>query len=838
MENEKENLFFEPHRRGLLKTPLKESTAANILLTEIQPDFGPLTTPTKPKEISQGEPWTPTANLKMLISAVSPEIRNRDQKRGLFDSRNGLPEAKDCLHEHLSGDEYEKSQPSRKEKSLGLLCHKFLARYPNYPNPAVNNDICLDEVAEELNVERRRIYDIVNVLESLHMVSRLAKNRYTWHGRHNLNKTLGTLKSVGEENKYAEQITMIKKKEYEQEFDFGKTYSIEDHIIKSNTGQNGHPDMCFVELPGVEFRAASVNSRKDKSLRVMSQKFVMLFLVSTPQIVSLEIAAKILIGEDHVEDLDRSKFKKERGRKPAFKWTGPEISPSPSGRGPVLPLPRSDLEAKRPSKDNCAKNLFSTRGKPNFTRHPSLIKLVKSIESDRRKINSAPSSPIKTSKAESSQNSAPFPSKMAQLAAICKMQLEEQSSEPRKKGKVQLARSGQCNPVAPLDTPANAELDLTAPSLIQPLGVVPLIPSPLSPAVPVILPQAPSGPSYAIYLQPAQAQTVTPPQGLSPTVCPTPSCKATRSKEAADATTEKAASDAKSSASTRPGTLLPVPERPGATNRDKEPAGERGSKRTSLLEDSGSKKKFKEDLKGLENVSTTLFPSGYLIPLTQCSSLGAESILSSKENSSTLSPNHRIYGSPITGVIPVTSSELTAVNFPSFHVTPLKLMVSPTSVAAVPVGNSSALTSSHPVPVQNPSSAIVNFTLQHLGLLSPSVQVSTSPGAVPVSPRIEAVSVVPDNAGTQQGKATRYDSPVPGHNQPNGQSVAVTGTQQPVPVTPKGSQSVAESFFRTPGGPVKPTGPSYGDFDGANKTSVGTLFVPQRKLEVSTEDVH
>ncbi|XP_027435837.1 transcription factor E2F8 isoform X3 [Zalophus californianus] len=795
MENEKENLFFEPHKRGLMKTPLKESIAANIVLTEIQPDFGPLTTPTKPKEISQGEPWTPTANLKMLISAVSPEIRNRDQKRGLFDSRNGLPEAKDCLHEHLSGDEYEKSQPSRKEKSLGLLCHKFLARYPNYPNPAVNNDICLDEVAEELNVERRRIYDIVNVLESLHMVSRLAKNRYTWHGRHNLNKTLGTLKSVGEENKYAEQIMMIKKKEYEQEFDFSKTYSIEDHIIKSNTGQNGHPDMCFVELPGVEFRAASVNSRKDKSLRVMSQKFVMLFLVSTPQIVSLEIAAKILIGEDHVEDLDRSKFKtkirrlydianvlsslnlikkvhvtEERGRKPAFKWTGPEISPSPCGLGPVPLLP-SDLEAKRPSKDNCAKNLFSTRGKPNFTRHPSLIKLVKSIENDRRKINSAPSSPIKTNKAESSRNSAPFPSKMAQLAAICKMQLEEQSSEPRKKVKVQPARSGQCKPVAPLDTPANAELDLTAPSLIQPLGVVPLIPSPLSPAVPVILPQAPSGPSYAIYLQPAQAQTVTPPQGLSPTVCPTPSCKATRSKDAADATTEKATSDAtKSSASTRPGSLLPVPERPGAKNRDKEPAGERGSKRASLLEDSGSKKKFKEDLKGLENVST--------------------------------------------------------------------LMVSPTSVAGVPVGNSPALTSSHPVPVQNPSSAIVNFTLQHLGLLSPSVQVSASPGAVPVSPRIEAVSVVPDNAGTQQGRATRYDSPAPGQNQTNGQSVALTGTQQPVPVTPQGSQSVAESFFRTPGGPVKLTGPSHVDFDGANKTSVGTLFVPQRKLEVSTEDVH
>lgn len=259
-----------------------------------------------------------------------------------------------------------------------------------------------------------------------------------------------------------------------------------------------------------------------------------------------------------------------------------------------------------------------------------------------------------------------------------------------------------------------------------------------------------------------------------------------------------------------------------------------------MLEDSGSKKKFKEDQKAPENVSTTLFPSGYLIPLTQCSTLGAESILSSNENSGTLSPNHRIYSSPIAGVIPVTSSELTAVNFPSFQVTPLKLMVSPTSMAAIPVGTSPALSSSHPLPIQNPSSAIVNFTLQHLGLISPGVQVSTSPGpgAVAVSPRIEAVSVTPESAGAQQGGATKCDASILSQNQTNGQSFAGTGAQQPVPVTPKGSQPVAESFFRTPGGPTKPTGATCMDFDGANHTSVGTLFVPQRKLEVSAEDVH
>lgn len=57
--------------------------------------------------------------------------------------------------------------------------------------------------------------------------------------------------------------------------------------------------------------SASVNSRKDKSLRVMSQKFVMLFLVSSSRVVSLDVAAKILIGEDQGADQDKNKFKSE-----------------------------------------------------------------------------------------------------------------------------------------------------------------------------------------------------------------------------------------------------------------------------------------------------------------------------------------------------------------------------------------------------------------------------------------------------------------------------------------------------------------------------------------------
>ncbi|KAF3859653.1 hypothetical protein F7725_022052 [Dissostichus mawsoni] len=65
----------------------------------------------------------------------------------------------------------------------------------------------------------------------------------------------------------------------------------------------------------------------------MSQKFVMLFLVSKTQTVTLDAAAKILI-EDSQDSSSHSNLgliqkvhvREERGRKPAFKWLGPPRS--------------------------------------------------------------------------------------------------------------------------------------------------------------------------------------------------------------------------------------------------------------------------------------------------------------------------------------------------------------------------------------------------------------------------------------------------------------------------------------------------------------------------------
>ncbi|KAM6274793.1 transcription factor E2F8 isoform 2-T2 [Porphyrio hochstetteri] len=866
-----------------MKTPLKQAATSHSVLTEIQPDCQPLTTPTKPKEILLADPWTPTSNLKMLISAASPEIRSREQRKELSNNTSQVLKAKHCLQEHLSGDEYEKSQPSRKEKSLGLLCHKFLARYPDYPSPAENIYICLDEVSEELNVERRRIYDIVNVLESLHMVSRLAKNRYAWHGRHNLSKTLQALKKVGEENKYTQQIQMIKKREYEYEFDLDGQRNEETPRCLS---VNEHSEMSFVELPGMEFRAASVNSRKDKSLRVMSQKFVMLFLVSTPQIVSLEVAAKILIGEDQLEDLDKSKFKtkirrlydianvlsslelikkvhvtEERGRKPAFKWTGPEVLPN--------------VQEPIASREQCSKNLFPSRGKQNFTRHPSLIKLVKSIENDRRKIQSAPTSPIKIS-VGTDQNLSAFPSKMAQIPAIAKQQLEGQSKKV-KETKMKLSRSAlECDLPSPEVVPKPDPPGAAAPPQ-QPLAGCPPSHGAVSP---VMLPHAPSGVSYAIYLHPSQAHTVTtysPSFMLQPLPCANVTgIKSVNSKALNKITTEEGDSQ---TATDDPTKSLTAKE--GQTVKS-ETSSQQCLKRPQALQENNLIKRcrcdeescdislgasieeerlpssssqmsdemdnFQEERQNKtetieQNVAScydqcrredipededktkpkqeipvafaipaheTFFPSGYLIPLTQCTH-GSKAGFSDKEQAGICSLQHTTYSSPIAGVIPVTAPELKAVNFPAFHITPLNIMLSPTSIAAAPVLSTSCFNSSNTSSAQNPNSSVLNFTLQHVGLIPAGVQLPANHVLqhVPASSQPENVGHSSENTNLQEEKLS-------------------------VPKEPQEPQRVTEHFFRTPGGPNTVSSPS-ANSDGTDRISQGTLYIPQRKLEVSED---
>ncbi|XP_063402675.1 transcription factor E2F8-like isoform X1 [Mytilus trossulus] len=404
------------------------------------PDSRPTTPVQDCKEDGEeiAAPLTPTTNLKMLFSAVSPEIRDRESK--MKDISIGTDDDVVVVEPPDFGDDFDwKPAGSRKEKSLGLLCAKFLNKYPEMPTTKDSNVISLDEIAKDLGVERRRIYDIVNVLESVEIVSRIAKNKYAWHGKSNLPVTLAKLKALGDAEGFAEQMKKL------------RDFELSRELAEQNAA------MCGTKLEKPTFNIENLGGtalmRKDKSLGIMSQKFLMLFLVSEQKTVNLDLAAKILIGDANVDRSDYSKFKTKirrlydianiltsldlirkvhvtefRGRKPAFKYIGPDLMQMqdisvcyndgfhrPSSRHSLLDCVKNNQVAemvtgkrsseaqttydKKRKTDPCK----SDRGlqvcvcepvkKPSFPRHSSFEQICEVAEKERQKLYESMSQP-------------------------------------------------------------------------------------------------------------------------------------------------------------------------------------------------------------------------------------------------------------------------------------------------------------------------------------------------------------------------------------------------------------------------------------------------------------
>ncbi|XP_047430647.1 transcription factor E2F7 [Mugil cephalus] len=440
---QKENIYTERRRT----TPLKaaESNIPAVLIN--RPDLAHIT---PIKHTTPAEPWTPTSNLKMLISAASPDIRDREMKKVLFRPMENdkeqptspsavvVEEAEvddSCQFEAVDEEDDSEKKPSRKQKSLGLLCQKFLALYPDYPPLHSSIWISLDEVATNLGVERRRIYDIVNVLESLMIVGRMAKNSYTWYGRQRLEATLEDLQRKGREQGYHLQMEMA-------------TEAREAGAARDDDGGEGDPGNAGI-------------NRKDKSLRIMSQKFVMLFLVSKTQTVTLDAAAKILIEESQ-DSSSHSKYKtkvrrlydianvltslnlikkvhvrEERGRKPAFKWLGPvEFSSSGSAGNP---LNVASISQPEPTQD-CRRAKMARHA--SFNVRPTSVAV-------QRQVSSAPSSPRRELLGLSNQP-VDFSRRSVSNSAVCRLQFENTTDcRPGVPPKTELRLSSSSSPMHP-----------------------------------------------------------------------------------------------------------------------------------------------------------------------------------------------------------------------------------------------------------------------------------------------------------------------------------------------------------------------------------------------------
>ncbi|XP_048364394.1 transcription factor E2F3 isoform X2 [Sphaerodactylus townsendi] len=74
------------------------------------------------------------------------------------------------------------SEKTRYDTSLGLLTKKFIQLLSQSPDGVVDLNKSFWKAAEVLKVQKRRIYDITNVLEGIHLIKKKSKNNIQWMG--------------------------------------------------------------------------------------------------------------------------------------------------------------------------------------------------------------------------------------------------------------------------------------------------------------------------------------------------------------------------------------------------------------------------------------------------------------------------------------------------------------------------------------------------------------------------------------------------------------------------------------------------------------------------------
>ena len=106
-----------------------------------------------------------------MVTEVNQEMAvNRYSNVRIFSGRDDHFDVDD--DDGVDTPQRERIPRSRNESSLSVLTVKFLDLLKNSPNGMID----LNEAVKKLKVQKRRIYDITNVLEGIGYIQKFAKN--------------------------------------------------------------------------------------------------------------------------------------------------------------------------------------------------------------------------------------------------------------------------------------------------------------------------------------------------------------------------------------------------------------------------------------------------------------------------------------------------------------------------------------------------------------------------------------------------------------------------------------------------------------------------------------
>ncbi|CAO3700902.1 unnamed protein product [Rhizopus stolonifer] len=165
---------------------------------------------------------------------------------------------------------HQPSQSCRYDSSLGLLTKKFI----HLLRSSTHGDLDLNLAAAQLQVQKRRIYDITNVLEGIQLIEKNSKNHVQWIGK------MADPESYEKTDELEKQLESLKQRNQNLEKEYSNLNEIKqrvdqdiEQVLKLNT-----PD-CYLTLDDLRKFERTKNTEHDSYV-----------IVNTPYDSSIEVS--------------------------------------------------------------------------------------------------------------------------------------------------------------------------------------------------------------------------------------------------------------------------------------------------------------------------------------------------------------------------------------------------------------------------------------------------------------------------------------------------------------------------------------------------------------------